>query len=183
MSKTIHLLVASTREGRIGPSIAKWVQSQIEEKFDAKVEVIDLYDEKLPFFSNEIAPMARPDDTEHGQAWAKKINSVDRMIIITPEYNRGVPAALKNALDYLYEEWHNLPVAVVSYGFIDGGARAAAHLKDTLGWLKANQIQSDLNIAISKEMLNEKRQLSDVNQLSENYADKLEKVVTELLEN
>lgn len=182
MSKTIHLLIASTREGRVGPAIADWVQQQIKDKFDAEVKIIDLYDEKLPFFNNSVSPMRMPDNTPHGQAWAKKIKDVERMIIITPEYNRSMPASLKNALDYLWEEWHNLPTAIISYGHIDGGARAAMHLKDTLGWLKVNRIENELNIPLTVEMLNEKGQLKDHHQAFKTHAKELEVLVSELLD-
>lgn len=181
MSQTIHLLIASTREGRAGPAIAKWVEDQIKEKFNVEVKTIDLYDEQLPFFNNATSPMRSPDDTLHGQAWAKKIKEVERLVIVMPEYNRGVPAALKNALDYLWEEWHNMPVALVSYGYIDGGARATAHLKDTLDWLKVNKMKNDLNIQLTTDMLGETGDLKDVDTALAGNAAKLKSLIQELL--
>jgi len=181
MSQTVHLLIASSREGRLGEPIAKWAREQIEVSFNAAIEVIDLYEENLPFFNASIAPSRQPDRSVHGRAWAEKMQQVERLVIVTPEYNRGVPAALKNALDYLWEEWHDLPIAVMSYGYIDGGASASAHLKDTLGWLKANQVGS-VQLQLAVDMLDETGGFKDVNGALAGNTPKLKVLVGSLLE-
>ena len=181
MSQTIHLLIASTREARIGEPIAHWVRNQISTNFDADVKIIDLHTTALPFFTSPTPPSRGADTTPHGTAWAKTVSEMERLVIVTPEYNRGVPAALKNALDYLWEEWHGLPVAVVSYGYVDGGGKAAAHLKDTLAWLKTAHIQDGLQIQLTTDMLDKTGSLKDIQAALSKDEPQLKKLITQLI--
>ena len=73
---------------------------------------------------------------EHQTAWAKIIGEADGFVFVTGEYNHSIPAALKNALDYVYHEWGHKPVAFVSYGADAGGMRAIEHLRQVVAWLK-----------------------------------------------
>ena len=68
---------------------------------------------------------------KHGQ---KSIADQDGFVFIVQEYNHSISAALKNALDYLRDEWNNKAAGIVSYGSV-GGARAAEHLRGILGEL------------------------------------------------
>ena len=148
MSKKIQLIIGSTRQNRIGPQVAEWVQAQAAKHADIDLEVIDLKDRNLPFFEAPIPPSIQPDQTAHGQAWAAKIGQADGYIFVTAEYNRGVPAPLKNAIDYLLAEWKHKPAMVVSYGFLDGGTKANAHLHDTMEWLKMPAADAAAPIAV-----------------------------------
>ncbi len=95
-----------------------------------RAELLDLRDYPLPFFDEPISPARF-----HGiypnpiaAAWAKKIDEADGYIIVSPEYNHGYSAVLKNALDWTFHEWNNKPVAFVSYGGV-GGARGVEQLR------------------------------------------------------
>ena len=124
MAKNIQLIIGSTRQNRVGAQVAEWVKRHAEAHEGINVEVIDLKQENLPFFDAPTPPLYAPDSSAAGQAWAKKIERGDGFIFVTPEYNRGIPASLKNALDFLVAEWNHKPAAVVSYGWIDGVRRA-----------------------------------------------------------
>jgi NAD(P)H-dependent FMN reductase len=129
MSKPkIAIIIGSTRDSRFGEKPAKWINEFATARDDIDVEIVDLKDWPLPFF-NEVASNAWvPTQNEVGQRWQKKIAEFDGYIFVTPEYNRSIPAALKNAIDFSYPEWNKKAAAVVGYGSV-GGARAVEHLR------------------------------------------------------
>lgn len=129
MSKPkIAIIIGSTRDNRYGIKPANWIYEAASKRDDMQVEIVDLRDYPLPFF-NEVASNAWvPTQDEVGQRWQQKIGSFDGYIFITPEYNRSIPGALKNALDFAYPEWNRKAAAVVGYGSV-GGARAVEHLR------------------------------------------------------
>ncbi len=92
MTKKIQLIVGSTRENRVGAQVAEWVATHARAYDGIELEVIDLKEVNLPFFTGPIPPSYAPDSTEAGQAWAKRIAEGDGYIFVTAEYNRGVPA-------------------------------------------------------------------------------------------
>lgn len=152
MSKTVHLILASTRQNRIGEEISQWIKRQVENKSSLKLEIIDLAQENLPFFNAPVSPAYAADDSPHAIYWAKKIADTERIIFLTPEYNRSIPASLKNAIDYLVAEWKNKPMSVVSYGYVDGGQSATKHLLDITAWLKMKQVGEPLNIPLTQDL-------------------------------
>jgi NAD(P)H-dependent FMN reductase len=92
------------------------------------VEILDLRDYPMPFFDEVASNAWVPSQNEVAQRWQKKVAQFDGYIFVTAEYNRGIPAVLKNALDYAYLEWNRKPAAVVGYGSV-GAARAAEQLR------------------------------------------------------
>jgi NAD(P)H-dependent FMN reductase len=122
------VIIASTRQNRNGEKVARWYHSIASRRHDLEAELVDLRDYPLPFLyaarspgSGEIAPEAGD--------WAAKIAPADGYVLVTPEYNRGYPGELKNALDHLYRQWNRKAVGIVSYGGMAGGARAAEQLR------------------------------------------------------
>lgn len=150
MSKKIKLIVGSTREGRVGGTIADWLVSQARGA-DVDIEVLDLANINLPFFTAPVPPMYAPVETEEAKAWADMVADADGIIFLTPEYNRGYPAPLKNAIDYLYKEWNGMPAMVASYGYIDGGKNASTHLLDVLNWVKMKIVGEELHIGLKAD--------------------------------
>lgn len=153
MTKKIQLIIGSTRENRVGAQVADWVATHVRAHDDIELEIIDLKEVNLPFFSAPIPPLYAPDTTDAGQAWAKRIDEGDGFIFVTPEYNRGIPATLKNAIDFLVAEWKEKPAVVVSYGYIDGGQSASKHLHDVLHWLKVATAESTVSLKLTTEMM------------------------------
>ena len=124
MSKNIKLVIGSTRQNRVGKSIASWIEDKLANNSTITLETIDLKEENLPIMDSPIPPAYAAVDTEAAKAWSRKIRTADGFIFLTPEYNRSIPASLKNALDYLVTEWKDKPAIIVSYGYIDGGKNA-----------------------------------------------------------
>ena len=124
----IGIIIGSTREGRVSPQVAQWVKEIADKRGDANYTVIDIADYKLPLLGETGA------DASGAAAWSEAIAKQDGFVFIVQEYNHSITGALKNALDYLREEWNNKAAGIVSYGSV-GGARAAEHLRGILGEL------------------------------------------------
>lgn len=124
----IGIIVGSTRQGRVSPQVAAWVKEIADKRGDADYEIIDVADFKLPLLGEE------GQDASGAAGWSAAVNSCDGFVFIVQEYNHSLSASLKNALDYLREEWHNKAAGIVSYGSV-GGARAAEHVRGILGEL------------------------------------------------
>lgn len=181
MTKKIQLIIGSTRQNRVGAQVADWVKRNAEKHEGIEIEVIDLKKENLPFFDAATPPLYAPDPSPVGKAWAQKIDRGDGFIFVTPEYNRGIPASLKNAIDFLVAEWKEKPAAVVSYGWIDGGQSASKHLHDVLSWLKVATAESTISLKLTEEIMGETG-IKDVDAAFADYVAVLESAIEEIVE-
>ena len=131
-ASNVHVIVGSTRARRICPQIAEWVAKIGRETVSGEFEVVDLKDWPLPMDDEPDIPAAGQDyATEHTRAWSQKIASGDAFVFVTPQYNWGYPAPLKNALDHLYREWSGKPAMIVTYGG-HSGSKCARQLRQVL---------------------------------------------------
>lgn len=147
MTKPLKILVimGSVREGRMAEPVGNWVMDQAAHRDDLSCELIDLKEWNLPFFAFP-KPPAMGGYTDPLQIrWAEKIASADGYILIAPEYNHGIPAVLKNALDFVYAEWARKPVAFVGYGGA-GGARSIEALTGTARSLSMAALEATVHI-------------------------------------
>ena len=124
----IAIIISTTRATRFGEKPAKWIQQIAAARTDMDVELVDLRDYPMPFFDEVASNAWAPSKNEVAQRWQKKVAEFDGYIFVTAEYNRGVPAVLKNALDYAYPEWNRKPAAYVGYGSV-GAARSIEQLR------------------------------------------------------
>ena len=124
----IGIVIGSTREGRFGDKPAHWFHEIAKQRSDLAVELIDLRDHPLPFFNEPMSPAWAPVKNEAAQRWAEKLATLDGLIVVTPEYNHGPSAVLKNAFDYAYKEFNRKPIGFVGYGGV-GAARAVEQLR------------------------------------------------------
>lgn len=124
----VLVILGSIRAGRFGETVGNWFHGIAEQRNELDTELIDLRDWPLPFFSEPRSP-ATGHRAAEAKSWSEKISEADAFVVICPEYNHGYSAALKNALDHLYHEWHNKPIAFVSYGGASGGSRAVEQLR------------------------------------------------------
>lgn len=125
----IKVIIGSTRPGRFGPTPAQWLMELTKEHPNATFELIDLKQVNLPLLDEPIPAWSSKYTQPHTKEWAKIINEADGFIVVTAEYNHGIPAALKNAIDYLAPEWRYKPISFVAYGAASGGVRAVEHLR------------------------------------------------------
>jgi NAD(P)H-dependent FMN reductase len=126
----LNIIIASTRPGRVGEQIGGWFADFARAHGGFDVQVVDLAALNLPLLDEPVpAVEGHPYRHEHTRKWSAITQAADAFVIVTPEYNQGYPASIKNALDYLYVEWRDKPVAFVSYGMTSGGMRAVHQLK------------------------------------------------------
>jgi NAD(P)H-dependent FMN reductase len=132
----LHVIIASTRPGRAGLPIAMWVRDQARAFGGFDVQLVDLLEVGLPFLDEPHHPSERRYLHRHTMEWSATVEAADAFVFVTPEYNFGMNAALKNALDYLYHEWQYKPVGFVSYGNSSAGLRAVQMTKQVVTTLK-----------------------------------------------
>jgi NAD(P)H-dependent FMN reductase len=149
----IGIILGSTRPGRNGAQVAKWVYEQAQQRTEAEFELVDLLDYPLPHLDEPIPPSLGQYKNDHTKSWAAKIASLDGFVIVTPEYNHSTSGVLKNAIDYLYAEWNNKAVGFVSYGAV-GGARAAEHLRLVAGELQMADVRQQVALSLITEFEN-----------------------------
>jgi NAD(P)H-dependent FMN reductase len=142
----IGVILGSTRPGRRGAPVARWVMDEAGRRSDAEFELVDLADYPLPHLDEPLPPSMGQYQNAHTQQWAATIGRYDGFVFVTPEYNHSTSGVLKNAIDFLYAEWNNKPMGVVSYGAV-GGARAAEHLRLVAGELQMADVRT--NVALS----------------------------------
>jgi NAD(P)H-dependent FMN reductase len=133
----LTVIVGSTREGRVGPTVARWFVDQVEQRGDMQVDVVDLAEVRLP---SELSSQPGPALKTMEPAMA-----ADAFVVVTPEYNHSYPASLKNAIDWHFTQWQAKPVGFVSYGGLAGGLRAVEHLRQVFAELHAVTVRDTVS--------------------------------------
>ncbi|KOG32497.1 NADPH-dependent FMN reductase [Streptomyces resistomycificus] len=143
---TLTTVVASTRPGRVGRSVADWfaLRAADDDRFES--HTVDLYELALPFFDEPHPPAQRTYTKSHTREWSRIVEESDAFVFVTPEYNGGFPAPLKNAWDYLVVEWQHKPAAFVSYGGVSAGTRAVQMGKQVVANLRMLPIGPTVSI-------------------------------------
>jgi NAD(P)H-dependent FMN reductase len=149
----IGIILGSTRPGRNGEAVARWVAEVAAQRTDAEFELVDLLDYKLPHLDESLPPALGQYSQPHTRRWADKIASFDGYVMLTPEYNHSTSGALKNAIDFLYAEWNNKAVGFVSYGSA-GGTRAAEHLRLIAGELQMADVRAQVALSLFTDFEN-----------------------------
>lgn len=154
----LAIVTGSTRPGRNAEAVARWVAGIAGQRSDAKFELIDIADYNLPLLDEPLSAVAAArmgaDYThQHTKIWSETISRFDGFMLVTPEYNFGAPAALKNALDYLHPEWNNNAAGFVGYG-TNGGARATAQLRQVMGELQVATIVPEVGLSLLDDFEN-----------------------------
>jgi NAD(P)H-dependent FMN reductase len=134
------LIIASTRPGRAGLPIGQWFEGVARQHGGFDLDVVDLAELNLPFMDEPNHPRLRQYTRQHTKDWSVRVAAADAFVIVTPEYNHGFPAPLKNAIDYLLHEWAFKPVGFVSYGGVAAGTRAVQMFKPVADVLKLTAV-------------------------------------------
>ncbi|HLA73950.1 MAG TPA: NAD(P)H-dependent oxidoreductase [Steroidobacteraceae bacterium] len=147
----ISVIVGSTREGRFSEKPARWILQHLKKRASVDARLLDLRDFPMPFFDQPLTPAmpGRP-VFEHKvvQTWTTAIGASDGFIFVTPEYNYGTSAVLKNAIDWVYPEWHRKAACFVSYGSA-AGVRSVQQLRETMIELQIAPIRSSVHIPVA----------------------------------
>lgn len=149
----IAVIIGSTRPGRNGEAVGRWVHEIAKRRTDAEFELVDIADYNLPLLDEPVPPSMGQYSKPHTQAWAAKIASFDGYVFVTPEYNRATSGALKNAIDFLYNEWTNKAAGFVGYGSV-GGARAVENLRLIMGELQVADVRAQVSLSLFTDFEN-----------------------------
>ena len=138
-SLQLAIIIGSTREGRFGPRVARWFASMAHDHGRFEVDLVDLAEADLPArLTRQPAP--------HVDEYRARLERADAFVVVTPEYNHGYPAPLKQAIDLAYTEWQAKPVAFVSYGGLAGGLRAVEQLRQVFAELHAATVRDVVSL-------------------------------------
>ncbi|MDG4974691.1 NAD(P)H-dependent oxidoreductase [Lactococcus lactis] len=159
-NKKIGIILGTNRPNRIGPSIANWIKKTMTHQ-SLTIDILDLAEIDLPFLDEPEIPAKGNYKREHTKKWSKLIKQYDGFVLLYPQYNWGYPAVLKNALDYLYDEWKNKPVSLMVYGG-HGGFQGLISMKLVTQGLGMYNMSVNPPLSISKDMFNESNQFIDI---------------------
>ncbi|GAB7044116.1 MULTISPECIES: NADPH-dependent FMN reductase [Catenuloplanes] len=150
----IGIILGSTRPGRNGEAVAKWVLELARKHGGAEFELVDLLDYELPHLDEPVPPSMGQYTQEHTKRWSAKVAEFDGYVFVTPEYNHAPSGVLKNAIDYVYNEWNNKAAGFVSYGASAGGARAVEHLRLVMGELQVADVRAQVSLSFATDFTN-----------------------------
>jgi NAD(P)H-dependent FMN reductase len=153
------IMIASTRPGRVGLPVAQWFTERAIAHGGFEIDVADLAEINLPFMDEPHHPRLRQYQHQHTKEWSARVDAADAFVFVMPEYNYGFNAPLKNAIDYLHQEWAYKPVGFVSYGGISAGTRAVQMIKGVVTTLKMFPVVEAVSIPFVQQFLDENRQV------------------------
>lgn len=145
----ILFIAGSVRPLRISPVVAAWIAGQVARGIDAEVELVDLADWPLPMDDEPGIPARGLYASPKTRAWSDMIAGGNAFVFVTPQYNWGYPAPLKNAIDHLYAEWRGKPAMIVTYGN-HGGGKCAAQLREVLTGVKMRVVETTAGLTLSR---------------------------------
>lgn len=149
----IAIIIGSTRPGRNSESVARWVYEIASKRNDTYFELVDIADFNLPLLDEPNPPAMGQYTKEHTKAWSQKIGSFDGFVFVTPEYNHATTGALKNAIDYLYNEWNNKAAGFVGFGSA-GGTRAVENLRLIMAELQVADVRAQVSLSLFTDFEN-----------------------------
>ena len=149
----IAIIVGSTRPGRKAAGVAKWAYEIARQRSDAEFEIVDIKDFNLPLLDEPNSPLFAQYTHEHTKRWSAKIASFDGYVFVTPEYNHATSGALKNAIDFLYNEWVNKAAGFIAYGGTSG-ARAVENLRLIMAELQVATVRTQVGLSMFTDFQN-----------------------------
>lgn len=151
-TSTVLVICGSTRANRICPQIAEWVAEVGREGIPAGFEVVDLKQWSLPMDDEPGIPAIDEYVFEHTRVWSRKVAEASAFVFVTPQYNWGYPAPLKNAIDHLYKEWSGKPALIITYGG-HGGDKCGRQLRQVLKSLKMRPVAAMPRFKLTHERI------------------------------
>src|ERR1700683_5174698 len=148
---TNSVIIGSTRQGRFSEKPALWILQELRKRDGIEARLLDLRDFPMPFFDQPLTPAMPgrlPYENEVVKRWTGEIAASDAFIFVTPEYNYGASAVLKNAIDWVYPEWNRKAAAFVSYGSAMG-ARSIQQLREIMVEIQIAPVRSSVHIPVA----------------------------------
>ena len=179
----LEIIVASTRPGRVGIGFAEWFYEQAVAHGRFDVALCDLAELDLPMMDEPRHPRFHDYEHQHTKDWSARVDATDAFVVVTPEYNHGMTAPFKNALDFLHDEWQYKPIGFVSYGGASAGTRGVEHAKQVVSTLKMMPVFETVAIPFFAQFLDEDKQVKPSDVLEKAAGDmlnELHKIATAL---
>ncbi len=151
------IIIGSTRPGRVGLPVSQWFAERARQSGAFNVEIADLAEINLPFLDEPNHPRLHQYTKDHTKKWGALVDKADAFAMITPEYNFGMAAAIKNAIDFLFLEWQYKPVGFVSYGGVSAGTRAVQMAKQVVTTLKMMPVPEAVNIPFVMQYMDDEK--------------------------
>jgi NAD(P)H-dependent FMN reductase len=177
----VAVVIGSTRPTRICPGIAAWTQRALDEDSPLDYRLIDLAEIDLPMLDEPLIAALRDYKHPHTKSWSDLVSSFAGFVFVLPQYNWGYPAPLKNALDYLYYEWHDKPATTVTYG-TRGGNKAADQMNQLFGGLHMRPLPGRVELKITDDDVDEQWQLKDIEAIMSPYRGQLRDIDAQMVE-
>jgi NAD(P)H-dependent FMN reductase len=168
----LQIIIASTRPGRVGLPVGRWFEARARAHGAFDVEVVDLAELGLPFVDEPNHPRLREYTQQHTKDWSAKVDAADAFVFVMPEYNYGFNAPLKNAIDFLHQEWRHKPVGFVSYGGVSAGTRAVQMIKQVVTTLNMFALNEAVSIPFVAQFIDDEGEI-EANETMEKAADAL----------
>ncbi len=166
----LKIITSTVRPGRKGPLVANWIYEFAKRHTNFDIELLDLAEINLPMMNEANHPVLKKYEHEHTKRWSAKIDEADAFIFVTAEYDYNYPAPLRNALEYLSQEWAYKPAGVVSYGGVSAGTRALNSLKNDLASLKVVALTEAVNFPFFQQNIDDQN-VFKANDISHQAAD------------
>jgi NAD(P)H-dependent FMN reductase len=152
----LQVMITSTRPGRVGLPVGRWFEQRARAHGGfGEVELADLLELALPFMDEPNHPRLRQYTHQHTKDWSARVEAADAFALVVPEYNYGMPATLKNAIDFLHAEWHYKPVGFVSYGGVSAGTRSVQMAKQVLTTLRMFTVAEAVSIPFVTQFIDD----------------------------
>lgn len=155
MAPRLQIIICATREGRVGPSVARWFDGFVREHGSFEGELVDLRELALPMFDEPRHPKMKQYEHEHTKRWSEMVSAADAHVFVTPEYNYMPPPAFVNAVDYLSQEWSYKSAGFVSYGGVSGGLRATQIARLHVTTVRMMPVPETVMVPMVKELIDD----------------------------
>ena|SRR5680860_1562556 len=158
---SLKIICSTVRPERKGPIVTAWIAEKARNHGSFKVEVLDLQEINLPLMDEPLHPRLQKYEQEHTKQWSAKIEEADAFIFVTAEYDHNYPAPLRNALEFLYQEWGYKAAGIVSYGGVSAGTRAAKSLCGDLTTFRIVPLVEAVNIPFFTNFIDDGKLVSN----------------------
>ncbi len=166
----LKIISSTVRPGRKGPIVANWITELAKQQGNFNAELLDLGEINLPMMDEPNHPVLKKYQHEHTKKWSAKIDEAEAFIFVTAEYDFNYPAPLRNALEYLHQEWGYKAAGIVSYGGVSAGTRATNSLKADLSSFRIVPLQETVNFPFFNQNINDQNEFV-VNETSHKAAE------------
>ena len=178
--KNILVVTGSVRTENVNHKMVQLVENELSSKDGVEVSVADLSKLGLPFYNAPTPPSAEgfAATDERVKEWTGLVSAADGVIFVVPEYNHSLSAVQKNAIDWIFKEWTDKPVAFVAYGWY-GGVHSLNQLKEigtVIKWKPIDKVASftfTKDIEVNGDSINPDQVKSEITELTKDLVDSL----------